>query len=308
MANTPKPPKPVINSAPNIWIDDVVATEGINPNAIFTVHLSRAHNDPIILTYQLSSGGTITATIPAGQTSLAIALPIADDQVFELDQTVTATLVSATAKGKDISANITDGVGVATIHDNDQPPSFSVNNVTANEGDGTMTFTVTKTGATAVASSVHYAINMGTTDASDFTGQLSGDVSFLANETSKQITVHINDDSAFEGVANEQFTVNLSNAVNATISGNLGVGTILDNDLPPAPDIAVSSGDVMEGGVVTHLVVLRQPYPYDIEVTYRTSDGYTLEGPGFAAATAGADYVATTGTVIIPAGSVRATF
>ncbi len=60
--------------------------------------------------------------------------------------------------------------GIGTIKDDgtgsggadDDRPSFSVDDVTVNEAAGTLTFTVTKTGATALASSVDYATADGT--------------------------------------------------------------------------------------------------------------------------------------------------
>ncbi len=65
---------------------------------------------------------------------------------------------------------IADGTGIGTIKDDgtgpggtdDDRPSFSVDDVTVNEAAGTLTFTVTKTGATALASSVDYATADGT--------------------------------------------------------------------------------------------------------------------------------------------------
>ncbi len=52
------------------------------------------------------------------------------------------------------------GLGLAAS--DDDRPSFSVDDVTVNEAAGTLTFTVTKTGATALASSVDYATADGT--------------------------------------------------------------------------------------------------------------------------------------------------
>src|SRR5690606_7713376 len=49
-----------------------------------------------------------------------------------------------------------------------------------------------------------------------------------AGETEKSITLNIENDQIFE--ATEQFFVNLSNEVNATIAKSQGTGTILDND------------------------------------------------------------------------------
>ncbi|TIV94096.1 MAG: hypothetical protein E5V85_24650, partial [Mesorhizobium sp.] len=99
--------------------------------------------------------------------------------------------------------------------------------------DGTITFTVTKTGATALPATVDYQVAPGTALAGgDYAAgpdALSATLSFAVGETSKTITLTIVDNAVFEQT--EQFYVNLSNPTNATISDTQGVGTITDNDL-----------------------------------------------------------------------------
>ena len=60
--------------------------------------------------------------------------------------------------------------------------------------------------------------------------------------TTQTITVPIANDTVFEN--SETFNVNLVTPTNATISDNLGVGTITDNDTAPA--LSVSSATVAE--------------------------------------------------------------
>jgi len=102
----------------------------------------------------------------------------------------------------------------------DAAPSFSIDDVTHNEGDAGTTsyvFTVTKTGITAVSASVGFQTVDGTATVADNDYQdNSGTLNFAANETTKQITVLVNGDTKFE--ADETFTVHLAGATNATIS------------------------------------------------------------------------------------------
>ncbi len=140
---------------------------------------------------------------------------------------------------------IAGGTGIGTIKDDgtgpggtdDDRPSFSVDDVTVNEAAGTLTFTVTKTGATALASSVDYATADGTAIAgADYTAA-SGTLNFLAGETSKTVSIAITNDNLFE--LSEAFNLNLSNASNAVIADGTGIGTIKDD----GTELAASDDD-----------------------------------------------------------------
>ncbi|MEY2505669.1 MAG: trimeric autotransporter adhesin, partial [Verrucomicrobiota bacterium] len=119
------------------------------------------------------------------------------------------------------------------------PPSFSIDNVTNNEGNaGTPTafvFTVTKTGAAPANTSVDFMTQDGTATLADNDYQFNGGtLTFLPADTTKQITVIVNGDNAVE--PNETFTVHLSNPFNATIGTADGTGTIINDDAPtPTP-------------------------------------------------------------------------
>src|SRR5207249_3280659 len=71
----------------------------------------------------------------------------------------------------------------------------------------------------------------------------SGTVTFAPGVTSQPVTVIVNGDTKFE--PNETFFVNLSNPVNATISDNQGVGTIVNDD--GQPTISISDVSQNEG-------------------------------------------------------------
>ncbi len=82
---------------------------------------------------------------------------------------------------------------------------------------------------------------------------------------------------------NEQFVVNLSSPLNASFSDSVGVGTINDQDPPPA--LSISDATVTEGdaGTVdaTFTVTLAPVSGQTVSVQYATANG---------SATAGADY------------------
>ena len=91
----------------------------------------------------------------------------------------------------------------------DAAPSFSIDDVTHNEGNSGTTsyiFTVTKSGSTALSASVDFQTVDGTATVADNDYQATnGTLNFAANETIKQVTVLVNGDTTFE--ADESFTV-----------------------------------------------------------------------------------------------------
>ncbi|MGI9105986.1 MAG: S8 family serine peptidase [Pyrinomonadaceae bacterium] len=120
---------------------------------------------------------------------------------------------------------------------------FSAANYTANEGDGSLTVTVTRTGGNNLPATVEYATSDNTvgvrcdsnsgmaSDRCDYTTTL-GVLRFAAGETSKTITIYLTDDAFVEGT--ETGRIGLSMPTN----GDLGTQstatlTVTDNDSAP---------------------------------------------------------------------------
>jgi Calx-beta domain/RTX calcium-binding nonapeptide repeat (4 copies) len=195
--------------------------------------------------------GTLTGTLSfaANETTKTITLNVTDDAVYELTENFNVNLANA------VNATIADNQGVGTITDNDTMPAFSIDDVTVNESAGTITFTVTRTGATDVASAVHYDVAPDTAvtpgDYTAGTSALSGDLSFAAGVTTQTITLNVTSDQVQE--LTENFNVNLSAAVQATLSDAQGVGTITDDD--GAPSFSINDVTVNEdAGTITFTV------------------------------------------------------
>lgn len=96
--------------------------------------------------------------------------------------------------------------------------------------------------------------------------------------------------------------MNLSNPTNATIADGQAQGMITNDDPQPTMSIAETSFAV-EGAAGTTVntqfdVLLSNPSSQNITVAFTTVDGTT---------TAGTDYVATSGTLTIPAGDISKT-
>ncbi|WP_319950298.1 Calx-beta domain-containing protein, partial [Klebsiella pneumoniae] len=97
---------------------------------------------------------TVTATIPAGQTTVDVTIPITDDTIGEPteDFTVNGSVVSGN------TSNATDS-GTVTITDNDTP-AFTVGDVTVAEDNGSASVPVSIDNP----SSVDTVVSITTTD------------------------------------------------------------------------------------------------------------------------------------------------
>lgn len=121
-------------------------------------------------------------------------------------------------------------------------------------------FTVTRSGNTAVATTVAWSVS-GSVDAADFGGTLpSGVVSFAAGELSKTVTFSASDDAVAE--TDEVFAVTLgARTGNGAVLGSSTSANfvIRDNDAPPAiivsPEVRVTEGN--SGSVVATFVITR---------------------------------------------------
>src|SRR6478672_8830677 len=189
-----------------------------------------------------------------------------------------------------VNAVIGDAQAVGTIYDNEGPPAFVVLDGSATESAGPVAFSVIMTNASVSTQTVDYATSDGTATAgSDYTST-SGTLTFTAGQTSKTVNVPILDDSLNE--ADETFTLTLSNST-LTLNDSSATGTIYDDDAEPT--ISVTDASAAEGaGVVAFTISLSAVSGQEVDVDYATNDGTTL---------AGSDYVATSGTAIIPAGT-----
>lgn len=177
--------------------------------------------------------------------------------------------------------------------------SFATGPLTVDEAAGTAIITVFRAGNTPV--SVNYSTSNGTTTASADYAPTAGVLSFNFIEFMKTFTIPIVNDSLDE--ENETITITLSNPTNGgTIAGTNPVTlTIVDNDPPPSLTINDFGGpEGPAGGNVNFVfnVNLSGPSAKTITVDYATND---------VTATAGTDYVATSGQLIFQPGETSKT-
>jgi hypothetical protein len=226
------------DATPSLSINDVVVTEGNSGTVIatFIVTLSAVSGRTASVNYSTSNGtATVgsgdyvaasgTLSYPPGTTSRQVSVTVNGDLRDENDETFNLNLSGASA------ATIADTRGIATIVNDDLPPSVSINDVSVTEGNtGTrnVTFTVTLSAASGKTITVNYATaDVSALAGSDYVAK-TGTLTFNPGVRTRTFTVAIVGNTISE--ATETFVVNLVSATNVTIADNQGVCTIIDND------------------------------------------------------------------------------
>jgi len=229
------------DASPTISVANASVTEGNvgDTTLSFDVTLSVASAVTVTVDYTTTDGSATfangdydaasdTLTFDPGQTTETVDVTVHGDTTYETDEGLTIDLSNANG------ATIADDSGTGTITNDDAAPMFGIGDVSVAEGATgitSLTFTVTKSGATQLGSSVHYATSGGTATAGvDYTGN-SGTLSFAPGVTSQPVTVLANGDKVFE--PNETFDVVLSAPTGATVADATGVGTIMNDDKQP---------------------------------------------------------------------------
>ncbi|MGZ5482374.1 MAG: beta strand repeat-containing protein [Pyrinomonadaceae bacterium] len=172
-----------------------------------------------------------------------------------------------------------------TITNDDVVPTISIDNVPHPEGDtGTVDydFTVSLSYSSTQTITVNYATANDTAVApGDYTAVTTTQLTFNPGETSKPVKVVANTDTVYE--LDEDFVVNLSSPVNATIGDGEGRGTITNDDLRPN----LSIGNVIKfegttpGTVSFDFTVTKSGNATDVNATvnYATAPGTASENP-----------------------------
>ncbi len=250
-----------------------------------------------------TAANAVTTTIPAGQTSVTVNVPVVGDALYEDDETFRVVLSNPSS-----GVTIADGDATVKILNNDSPPdpsqqpTISIADKGFPEGD---TGTSVGNFALTLSSQVPYTVtvkastsnNQATAD-SDYVGFSNVTVTFAPGETSATLPVTINGDTKDE--FNEAFTVTLSNpSPGAQVLDGTGFGVITDDDATPTLSVDNASG--AEGGKVTFTIKLSEASGRDTVLAVGTAND---------TATAGSDYtgVPNTTRATIPAGTTVKTF
>jgi hypothetical protein len=227
-------------AASSISVGDVQVGE--SGNATFTVTRSADLLAPArTVSFETAAG---SATAPADYTAASGSLTFGATLFAETQsQQVTIDVRSDTLDEPDESfrlvvagAEVADGEGVATILDDDPPPSLAVSDggtVAEGAAGAHARFTVRLSAASGRTVTVSYATaDAGATAGADY-GARSGTLTLAPGSTQSSVDVPVLDDGADEPA--EALELRLSAAVNATLGDAVGTATIADDDEPPQP-------------------------------------------------------------------------
>lgn len=282
------------DALPALSIANVTISEELG-SATFTVVASHLAEVPMAFDWSTADGtakqadGDYTFTagngivIPPGLSQVQISLPVLDDLVWELTETLTLNFSNP------VNASITNTTATLTINDNDPAPTITIIGATIPESDPSVTLTISLSNAAGAPISFDWATaNSDATAGEDYTAG-SGSGVIAAGFLNTTVSVNLLEDPYDE--FDEIFTTTLSN-VTSPVTGTLVASVaIQDNDLPPTLSIANTSE--METGRTVDILVqpsLKSGKP--ISFDYSTTDGTAL---------AGTDYTASTGTYTLPA-------
>ena len=293
------------SALPALSVGNASATEGSLISFPLTLSAAAGEAVTVTCTASFESGDTAvaadlpnttgTTTINAGSTVGTCAIGTAQDTADEEDETFTVTLSNVSSNAQ----LATDPMAKGTINDDDDPPTVSVEDVSAEEGTA-LTFTVALSAASGKTVTVDWAASAETGDTAtagtDFTAVAATTLTFDAGQEEKTVSVQTTDDSADEN--DETFTVTLSSPSNATLSTTdaTAKGTIEDDDAPAAlPTLSVGNASATEGSSVSFPLTLTAAASANVTVTCTAS----FETGDTAAA---ADLSTTTGPATIGAG------
>jgi uncharacterized protein YneR len=227
---------------PSLSIGNVTQIEGNSgtSNFIFNVTLSKISNQTVSVNYATAdntatapsdyngAGGTLTFS--PGTLSRTISIVVRGDTLTELNETFFINL------SVPINATIFDGQAVGTIL-NDDSQSLRVNDVRlfeGNAGNTIATFTVNLTqnasrpeGGGAIVTVDYQTVDFTARANLDYR-PISGSLTFNPGETQKTLQVTIFGDTIKE--ANEIFSLDLFNPINAGITQDRAFGIIVDED------------------------------------------------------------------------------
>ena len=225
-----------------------------------------------------------TISFAAGQATKTFVVTTKGDLLTEDTESFNVVLSSP------VGAQVYDTTGVGTLTNDDpgEKPVYSIGGasiVEGNAGTKNLTFTITRSGSTAVAGSVQYytqALSGQATPTTDYTTKAVTSMSFPVGATTKTFTVAIKGDLVAEN--DEYFQVVLKNPVAGDLETfPFDYGLILNDDSSATPSISIGDVSIVEGDSFTKNVTFTITRTGNLAGTtafkYATQDG-TAIAPG----------------------------
>ena len=273
-----------------------IVTATLTNASVFTVTVDYATNDGSALAVSdyRSQGGTLS--FPPGNTLQTFTVPITDDLIYELAETVSLSLLPPIN-----NATFGSPTGAAlTIVDNEVLPTvqFDSSAYSVFENAGPAVLTTTLSGASALTVTVDYLSTDLTAQAGTDYLTATGAITFAPGQLLQTFTVPITDDLPVE--PNETLQLTLSNPTNSNIgSPNPAILTIIED---VQPTIQFESGSYTVGevdGSALITVTLSTPSLFVVTADYASTNISAL---------AGSDYLTATGVLTLTPGTTVTTF
>ena len=284
----------------------------------YTISLSATSAASVSVNYGSTNGTALagsdysaiagSVTFAPGETTKTVTVAIVNDTVFEGNENFQVSLSAPTnatlGNGTVTTVIRDDGTGFGG-NDDDRLTVVSVSNPTVTEG-GSLVFSVNLSGTSTTPTAVSVTPSSGTailgtdtglqefsTDGGATWNALGSTVTVPAGANSFQVRVAtIND-----GLVEASETINLSAATAQNTSAVVGVGTILDGNVPTVN--ITGPTDVNEAaGTITYTISLSAASVASVSVNYSTINGTAL---------AGSDYTSTAGSVTFAPGETTKT-
>lgn len=246
---------------PVISVNDVSYAEGNSGTKNMTFTLTRSgplgatssvkaatQNGTAVAPGDYTAKAATTVSFAAGQATKTFVVSTKGDLLTEDTESFNVVLSSP------VGAQVYDTTGTGTLVNDDpgEKPVYTIGGATAAEGNtGTtyFTFTITRTGSTAVAGSVQYytqALAGQATPTADYTTKAVTTMSFPVGVTSKTFTVAVKGDYVAEN--DEYFQVVLKNPVNGDLETfPFDYGTIVNDDPSATPSVSIGDVATTEG-------------------------------------------------------------
>ncbi len=268
----------------------------------------------VALTFAIPAGATLVSASPANYTLSNNVLTFNFATINALLSSLAVIRVTpgnlgvntatAAVTGSFLDSDNSNNTATFSTQVDDRPGAFSLVNpaLTTVEAAGFVAVGVQRVGGSKGPATVTYAITPGTaTPGADYNASATtGTLTFGDGDTFASVLIEILPDDVSEG--DETISIALSNPTGGTSlgAGSSGTLTIVDND--PAPSVSVADVRVTEGdsGTATAL------FTFNLSAASgRTTSFQYATGGGNA--TAGADYLAASGTVTFAPGETSKT-
>ncbi|OQP77188.1 hemagglutinin [Xanthomonas phaseoli pv. syngonii LMG 9055] len=289
----------------SIAVSPSAANENSGTAFVYTVTLSQTNTSATTVNLTRSgtatsgtdySGAVTSVVVPANASSASFSITPTPDTTVEADETV----IFSVAAGIGYSTGSPSSATATIVNDDFPVASIAVSPASVSEDGATnLVYTVTLDQPSPTALSIGFGVSGTATSGTDY-AVVNSPLVIAAGQSTGTITVNPTADSTVE--PDETVVISLNAGSGYTVgSPNSATGTILNDDLPGLSinDVSVNEGNAGTTNA-TFTVSLSAPAGAGgVSFDLATADG---------TATAGVDYVASSLTRTIPAGSSSATF